>query len=201
MISLPEAIKKGRVSIAEAIAARRTVRDFKDELITLEQLSTLCWAGLGITQEGGFKRAAPSAGALYPIMLYVAVGTGSVQGVDAGVYKYVPKGHGLHLVRSEDQRAAIARASLEQTWMRHAAISFVIAADYDRITPKYGKRGILYAHYEAGHVAENIMLEAVALGLASGIVGAFSDEEVAREAGISERELPLLVLPVGHEKK
>jgi len=198
VILLPEVIKKGRISVEEAIAERRTIRDFNDSPISMAQLSSLCWAAQGTTQEGGFKRAAPSAGALYPIFLYVAVGDGTIEGIEAGVYKYITKGHGLKKVLDGDKRGAIARASLEQTWMRHAAVSFVITVDYDRITPKYGKRGIPYAHYEAGHVAQNIMLEAVALGLGAGIVGAFSDEAVARESGIAENELPLLALPVGH---
>lgn len=199
-LSLPEPRKSGPVSVEEAIAKRRTVRDFAQKAVTAEQLSTLCWAAQGITDPRGFKRAAPSAGALYPIFVYVAVGEGMVEGVPAGVYKYIPKGHQLQKVAEGDKRLAISRASLEQTWMSRASINFIISADYGVITPKYRQRGIQYANFEAGHVAENIMLEAVALGLAAGIVGAFSDEAVAKQAGINESEIPMLVLPVGHEK-
>lgn len=199
-IPLPPPLKKSQTSVEEAIGKRRTVRDFTSAPITLQQLATLCWAGQGITsKEGGFsRRSAPSAGALYPIFLYVAVGDKAVSEIPAGIYKYILSEHKLKLVVKGDQRRAVATASLEQMWMRHAAVNFIISADYSRITPKYGRRGIQYAHFEAGHAAQNIMLEAVALDLASGIVGAFLDEEIKRVAGLPAGEEPLLILPVGH---
>lgn len=202
-ITLPPPIEKSETSVEEAIAKRRTLRDFHSTPITLEQLSTLCWAGQGITsRERGFpRRSAPSAGALYPIFLYVAVGENTVSGLSSGVYKYFPLEHELKLVIKGEQRRAIAVASLGQMWMRNPAVNFIISADYSRITPKYGKRGIQYAHFEAGHVAQNIMLEAIALNLASAIVGAFSDEEVKKITGLPLGEEALLILPVGHPAK
>lgn len=202
-VALPPPLKKSGVSVEEAIARRRTVRDFTSASITLEQLATLCWAGQGITsREGGFpRRSAPSAGALYPIFLYVAIGDKAISEIPAGVYKYLPLEHKLKLIVKGDQRRPIAVASLEQMWMRHPALNFIITVDYSRITPKYGRRGIQYAHFEAGHIAQNIMLEAIALNLASGIVGAFSDEEVKKAVGLPPGEEPLLILPVGHPAK
>ena len=198
MIRLSPQMKKGKVSVEEAVAVRRSVRDFDPKSITLEELSTLCWVGQGITNPNGGYRAAPSAGATYPIFLHVALGAESVVGVDAGIYLYISRDHVLEMVKNGDFRRALARASLEQMWMSDAAVTFLISADYQHITPRYGRRGISYAHYEAGHVAENIMLEAVALGLGSCAVGAFDDSRVAKEAGLGEDEVPLLLIPVGH---
>ena len=198
MISLPPQIKKGKVSVEEAVAGRRSVRGFDPISITLEELATLCWAGQGITNPNCRYRATPSAGATYPIFLYAALGTGSVVGADAGMYLYVPPDHALETVKDGDCRRALARASLDQVWMSDAAVIFLISADYDKITPRYGRRGITYAHYETGHVAQNIMLEAVALGLGSCAVGAFEDNRVAKEAGLEDDKIPLLLIPVGH---
>ncbi|MDH3346296.1 MAG: SagB/ThcOx family dehydrogenase [Kiritimatiellaceae bacterium] len=200
-IKLGKPILKGKVSVEEAVKARRTVRNFEPGGIKPEQLSTLCWAGQGITAKRGPYRAAPSAGALYPIFLYVALGPDSVAGLDAAIYVYQPQDHALDPVKKGDVRGPLASASLEQTWMSRAAVMFLVAADYRRITPKYGRRGIPYAHYEAGLVAENILLESVALGLGAGIVGAFQDERVIKEAGLGADMEPMLLLPVGHKGK
>jgi len=198
MISLPPQTKKGKVSVEEAVAGRRSVRDFDPISITLEELATLCWVGQGITNPNGRYRATPSAGATYPIFLYASLGAESVVGVDAGMYLYITRDHALETIKNGDFRRALARASLDQMWMSNAAVIFLITADYDRITPRYGRRGIPYAHYEAGHVAQNIMLEAVALGLGSCAVGAFEDNRVAKEAGLEDDQIPLLLIPVGH---
>ncbi len=200
-IKLSKPIKKGRKTLEEAIAARRTIRKYDTGAITPEQLATLCWAGQGITAPGRGYRAAPSAGALYPIFLYVALGEKSVPGFDSATYVYLPKEHALESVKKGDARRKLARASLEQMWMSHAAVMFLVAADFKIITPKYGRRGIPYAHYEAGHVAENILLEAVALDLGAGIVGAFNDDNIAKEAGVAKGRDPMLLLPVGHIAK
>ncbi len=197
-VKLEKPLSGGKVSVEEAIKARRTVRSFDPGAITPKELATLCWAGQGITGANGIYRAAPSAGALYPIFLYVAIGPESVPGIKEGTYLYVPKSHSIDHVKSGDARRKLARAALDQMWMSHPAVMFLVAADYKRITPKYGRRGIPYAHYEAGHVAENILIEAVALGLGAGIVGAFDDDWVAREAGIGKGQDPMLLLPVGH---
>ena len=198
MINLPPPIKTGEMSVEEAVSERRSVRDFDSKSITTEELATLCWAGQGITDSNRRYRAAPSAGATYPILLYVALGAESVPGFEAGLYLYVPREHALETIKTGDSRRALARASLEQMWMSDAAVTFIIVADYQQITPRYGRRGIPYAHYEGGHVAENIMLEAVALGLGSCAVGAFDDNRVAKEAALGGDEVPLLLLPVGH---
>jgi len=201
VVQLTKPILKGDMSVEEAIKARRTVRRYNPKGITPRQLSNLCWAGQGVTGANGIYRAAPSAGALYPIFLHVAVGPKSVEGVDEGCYLYHPANHSLELVKKGDIRRKLADAALQQMWLSHAEIMFLIASDFKKITPKYGRRGVKYAHYEAGMVAENILTQAVALGLGAGTVGAFDDERVAKEAALKEEMDPMLLLSVGNALK
>jgi SagB-type dehydrogenase family enzyme len=197
-MKLPKVRKDGDVSVEKALAQRRTVRSFSREPLNAGQLSQVLWAGQGTTEEGGSKRAAPSAGALYPCYLYAAAGKGTVEGIEAGLYRYVPEDQSISLVSQRDIRDVLARSCLSQTWMAHAPVSIVICSDYGRITGKYGERGIRYAMIEAGHIAQNIFLEAVSLGLSAGIVGAFIDDEVIKGMGIPHTHSPLLVMPVGY---
>jgi len=198
MITLSTPLRDSKKSLEEVISKRRSVRNFDSSPIPPEALSTLCWAGQGITSSRGRYRAAPSAGALYPIFLYVALGEESVEGISAGVHLYNPEEHALERVAEEDVRRVLAGAALGQMWMSHAAVMFLIVVEYPRITRKYGNRGMLYAHYEAGHVAQNILLEAVALELGACEVGAFDDYAVMERAGLPDKQEPLLLISVGH---
>ena len=195
---LPPQKPKGMVSVEEAIRGRRTVRAFSNKPMHLHQLSQCLWSGQGITEDHGNKRAAPSAGALYPLDLYAAVGLGGVEGLDTGVYRYKPEGHDLLQVMKGDKREDVAMASLRQMWMSTAPVTLVITADYRRITGKYGKRGIRYALIESGHLGQNIFLQAEAIGLACGIVGAFDDGRVILAAGLPPTHEPLLLMPIGY---
>jgi SagB-type dehydrogenase family enzyme len=196
---LPVPILDGDVSLERAIHKRRTIRSFDDKVLTLNQLSQLLWAAQGITEPGGFKRSAPSAGALYPIDIYAVVGSNSIAGLEPGVYHYEPSNHSISLFRKDDMRKDVANASLSQMWMAHTPLNLIITAEYSRIMGKYGHRGIRYAMIEAGHIGQNIFLQAQAMGLAAGIVGAFEDEKVIKVMGIKETHEPLLVMPVGYE--
>jgi SagB-type dehydrogenase family enzyme len=185
------------LSVEQAVAQRRTVRSFSPQTLRLEQFSQLLWAAQGITGRG-FKRAAPSAGALFPMDLYGVVGNESVAGVPAGVYHYQPDGHRIVQKISQDLRNALSGASLRQMWMAQAPLQLVITAEFSRITGKYGRRGKRYAHMEAGHIAQNIFLQAESLGLKAGIVGAFNDQEVIQALQIPPTHEPMLIMPVGH---
>lgn len=196
---LPLGKLKGVVSVEEAIRNRRTVRDFSNKSLDLHQLSQCLWSGQGITEDNGYKRAAPSAGALYPLDLYAVVGLGGVEGLDTGVYRYKPEGHDLLQVMKGDKREDMAMAALRQMWMSRAPVTFVITAEYRRITGKYGKRGIRYALIESGHLGQNIFLQAEAMGLACGIVGAFNDGRVIKAAGLQPSHEPLLLMPMGYQ--
>ena len=145
-------------------------------------------------------RAAPSAGALYPLEVYVVIGKGGVVGLEPGIYHYNPHTHALELIKEGDYRDELCAACLGQPWVGKAPVSIVITAIYERTMVKYGKRGIRYVHIEVGHVGQNVYLQAVALGLGTVAVGAFYDEEVRKVLGVSENEHPLYVMPVGVPK-
>ncbi len=197
LIKLPEPPAGDGMTLKKALSNRRSARKFSSEPISLETLSSLCWAGQGITSPKGL-RTAPSAGALYPIFLYVAVGEDGVKGVDAGIYLYRPHKNALERVAEGDRRRELAKAALGQMWMSDAPVMFIIAADYSRTTRKYGKRGIRYVHIEVGHVAQNILLEATTRELGACPVGAFRDAVVKDKAGLHDAHKPLLFIPVGH---
>ena len=144
----------------------------------------------------GLLRAAPSAGATYPLEIFVLSGQESVKELEAGIYQYVVNSHSLRLYKSGDFRPDLARAALNQEFIVQAPASIVICALYHRTCDTYGKRGERYIHMEVGHVGENIHLQAVALELASVEVGAFHDEEVRKVLGVEEQIKPLYIMPL-----
>lgn len=190
---------KGDVSLETAINNRRTIRSFTSKKLAREQFSQLLWAAQGITDGRGFKRSAPSGGALYPMDIYAVVGEDLVEGLKAGIYHYEPHGHTISLIIKGDLRNEVAGAALSQMWMAKPPLTLVITAEYDRITSKYGQRGVRYAMIEAGHIGQNIYLQAEALGLGAGIVGAFHDKDVIRVMKIPSAHEPLLIMPVGYK--
>lgn len=193
-IKLPEPRFKGPVSVEEALLKRRSVREYKDEPLTLAEVSQLLWAAQGVTDPRGF-RTAPSAGALYPLELYLVVGR--VEGLSVGVYRYVPDGHYLLRVADGDRREELAAAALGQAYVRDAPIDLVLSAVTERTTSRYGYRGVRYVHMEAGHVGQNVHLQAVSLGLGTVMIGAFTDEQVKQVVGLPKEEVPLYIMPVG----
>ena len=187
---------KGKLSVEEAIKERESQRSFLDRPLSLFQVSQILWAAQGITEEGVFKRAAPSAGALYPLEIYLVVG--NVEGLEPGVYHYHPQDHMVSFRLKGNYQDPLARACLSQGFVAASPLSIVIAAEYERTTIKYGQRGIRYVLMEVGHTGENICLQAVTLGLATCPVGAFMDEEVSRVLELPGRHRPLYILPVGY---
>ncbi|MEW5767205.1 MAG: SagB/ThcOx family dehydrogenase [bacterium] len=199
-IVLPPPKTSGLVSVEAAIAKRRSERDFSTQAVEVEKLSQLLWAAQGITDEvGGFKRAAPSAGALYPLELFIIIG--QVSALEPGLYHYLPFLHKLELIESGDLRGRLARAALSQQFIAAAPLSIVITAEYERVTGKYGQRGVTYTHIEVGHVGENLFLQAEALGLATVPVGAFYDEPVSQLLKLSSDLTPLYIMPFGYPRR
>jgi SagB-type dehydrogenase family enzyme len=194
-IKLPEPKYDSNTSVEQALLERRSVRAYKKVPLTLDEVSQLLWAGQGITDYGSKFRTAPSAGALYPLDVYIAIGT--VEGVAKGVYKYRPRKHELMKVSNGDVRNELASAALGQSCVRESAIVMVFSAVYERTTQKYGNRGIKYVHMEAGHAAQNVYLQAVSLNLGMVVVGAFRDEEIRKILNMSDNERPLYIVPVG----
>jgi SagB-type dehydrogenase family enzyme len=199
-MDLPNVQTDGTVSLEKTIKIRRTIRSFTSQQLTLEQFSQLLWAAYGITEDRGYKRAAASGGACYPMDIYAVVGEKGIKGMDAGIYHYEPMGHSVSLLLEGDLREEVARASLGQMWMARPPMSLVVCAEYARITSRYGDRGVRYAMIEAGHVGQNIFLQAEALGLGAGIVGAFQDEAVIQVMGAPPSHEPLLIMPVGYKR-
>jgi SagB-type dehydrogenase family enzyme len=195
-IKLPEPRYESETSVEAALLERRSVRAYSGEHLTIDELSQLLWAAQGITAPWG-GRTAPSAGALYPLELYVVIG--AVEGVDDGVYRYRPEEHALEKVLDGDVRAELADAALGQDCIRDAAIDIVFMAVYERTTEKYGDRGVRYAQLEAGHAAQNVYLQAVALDLGTVTIGAFTDSEVTSIMNLQEQEDPLYIMPVGRK--
>ncbi|OGN96452.1 MAG: hypothetical protein A2Z77_03150 [Chloroflexi bacterium RBG_13_51_36] len=204
-INLPPPRLQGKVSLEETILRRRAVRRYGREPLDLLQLSQILWSAQGITGSRGL-RAAPSAGATYPLEIFVVVGEQTVTGgeakqahqeLQAGIYHYEADSHSLSLHKPADLRPDLARAALDQEFIIDAPADIVICALYDRTSDTYGTRGERYVHIEVGHVGENIHLQAVALGLATVEVGAFRDEEVRKVLGVDEQIKPLYIMPVG----
>ena len=190
VIQLPEPRLSGKVSIEETLKLRRSVRRFTDHLLTHEEISQLLWSAQGL-RSGGQRRTAPSAGALYPLELYVVMAE--------GVFHFDPAQNTLSVVREGDLREELCRASLNQEFIMEAPLTVAITAVYERIAVRYGKeRGARYVYMEVGHAAQNLALQAVALGLGSVPVGAFDDAAVHRVLGVPEDHEPLYLLPVGH---
>jgi SagB-type dehydrogenase family enzyme len=196
IISLPEPKLTGGISLEDTLQKRRSVREYTSEPLMQGEVSQIVWAAQGKTTDWG-GRTAPSAGALYPLELYVIVG--NVQGLSTGVYKYKPEKHELNKTKNEDIRDRLSQAALDQVFIKHGAISLIISGSYGRTTAKYGDRGIRYVQMEAGHAAQNVCLQVTALGLGAVTVGAFNDSEVKDVAGLSEDESPLYIIPVGRK--
>jgi len=198
-IKLPESSYTSNTSVEAALSKRRSIRDYSGENLTLDEVSQLLWAAQGITAPWG-GRTAPSAGALYPLELYVVVG--DVEGIDKGVYKFrnSREEHELEKVKDGDIRAELADAAVGQECIRDAAIDIVFTAVYERTTRKYGERGIRYVHMEAGHAAQNVYLQAVSLDLGTVVIGAFIDDRVKELVNAGEQETTLYIMPVGRKK-
>jgi SagB-type dehydrogenase family enzyme len=197
---LPQPDVTGQVPLEKTIKSRRTVRSFAPTCIALKDFSQLLWAAQGVIETGGFRRSVPSGGALYPIDVYAVVGESGVQEIESGVYHYDPGAHEIILVKEGDLRRELAKASLGQMWMAAAPVDLIVTAEYKRSSSKYGERGVRYSMIEAGHVGQNIFLQAEALGLGAGIVGAFHDQEVTWVAKLGQGHEPLLIMPVGYKK-
>lgn len=192
VITLPPPQQKGTLSLEEALARRRSVREFADTPLSLSELGQLFWAAQGVTDPAGL-RTAPSAGALYPLEVYAAT--------REGVYHYEPAGHRLMVHARSDVRRALYTAALQQSAVLNAPAVMVIAAVYARTAYKYGEeRTPRYVHLETGHAAQNILLQAIALDLVAVTIGAFEDDIVKQALALPSDQEPLYLIPVGHPR-
>jgi SagB-type dehydrogenase family enzyme len=185
---LPQPKTSGEISVEEALVRRRSKRHFAQKELTWEQISQLLWACQGIT-ENGF-RTAPSAGALYPLEVYLVT--------KEGISHYQPEEHSLKSLLKEDQRHQLCQAALNRQCIKEAPASIVITAVFQQVESRYRERAIRYVYLEAGHAAQNIHLQAVALGLGSVPIGAFYDEKVQQVLSLPENHHPIYIIPIGY---
>ena len=194
-IKLPVPDVSGDTTIEENIAKRRSIRSYSNTSLSLKDVSQLLWAAQGVTSDIGF-RTAPSAGALYPLEVYlVAI---NVDGLDVGVYRYMPDNHSIVQTIEGNIGDELSIAALSQPQVRDCAANVVFAADHSRSTAKYGKRGIRYTSIEIGHAAQNVCLQGVALGIGTCTVGAFDDERVRQVLKLPDNENALYILSLGY---
>ncbi len=191
-ISLPDPVHRGKMPLEEAIAKRESVRNFNATPLKDTEISQLLWAAQGITRSWG-GRASPSAGALYPLEIYLVL--------EDGLFHYNPRHHQLLRLSEEDLRGILASAALGQNCVRNAPATVVISAVFERIERKYGNRGERYVKIEVGHAAQNVLLQAVSLGLGAVPIGAFQDDRVQKALRLPADHVPLYLIPVGHEKR
>ena len=197
-VRLPSPRSEGILSLEGAISSRRSVRNYSSNPISLEQLSQILWAAQGITHNG--LRSSPSAGALYPMELYVIIRSNGVENVVAGIYHYDNRNHTMTLVKQGDFSEDLQRATDDQESVGAAAVNIVITAIFERTTSKYGGRGIQYIFQESGHISQNMSLQACALGLASVAMGAFQEDAVVKVLGVAGNERPIYVHAIGLER-
>jgi SagB-type dehydrogenase family enzyme len=194
-IRLPEPARDGEMSVEKAISQRRSTRSFRDEPITLDQVSQILWAAQGITEEQRKFRAAPSAGATYPLEVFLL--SCAVEGLEPAVFRYVPDGHSLSKVVDGDKRQDLYAQALRQPSIINAPAVLVIGGDFARTTRRYGSRGEQYVFMEVGHVGQNIQLQAESLGLSSVVIGAFDDSGVQKVLGLPKDLTPFYIIPMG----
>ena len=196
MISLPEPRKDSDVSIEQSLIQRRSIRSYSDDTLTLTEVAQILWAAQGITDSRGY-RTAPSAGALYPLEVYLVAG--NVEGLETGIYRYEPEKNEIHQINTGDYRDELSEAALAQSSVAKGAVSIVFSAIYERTTVKYGERGVRYVHIEVGHAAQNLCLQAAAMDLGVVTIGAFDDNGVADILGLPDDEKALYIIPVGRK--
>lgn len=209
LVRLPAPSHDSQFSLEKAIKMRRSVREYKDSPLSLTEISQILWAAQGFTRERkepparwnpkyewqGGLRTAPSAGALYPMEIYLLAG--KVEGLPGGLYKYIPKNHALSILAGADKRKALCQAALGQPQVEKAPAVILMAGVYERTSYKYGQRAERYVHMEAGSVAENVYLQATALGIGTVLIGAFNDDEVKKVMKLPADESPLIIMPMG----
>jgi len=191
-IILPEPLTKGLVSLEETIAKRRSIRHFSREFLTLQELSQLLWAGNGISR-GNFYHTYPSAGALYPIEIYVVAQ--NVHKLQEGMFHYVPHKHCIELIKPGRFLYRLSEVSYGQSAINECSVAFIITVVLSRSLKKYGDRAERYVQIEVGHVGQNILLQAVALGLGAVPMGAFIDDGLRDEFRMEGD--PYYIIPVG----
>ena len=197
---LPPATVTSNMSVDQAIRSRRSVRTYSTTSLTLQDVSQLLWASQGITDTDRNYRTAPSAGHVFPMEMYMVTGNNSVQGLGAGIYHYNPFNHTLEKIAEGDMRYNLSQAAHQQKWVETAPISLIITGNYQKMKEKYPDERIStrFVDIEAGHIGENIYLEAVAHGMGTVAIGSFYDDQMINLLKLPSTETPIYIYPVGY---
>ncbi len=185
---LPVPEKQEGPGLWQILQNRRSQRRFKSQNLTLQQLSQLLWATQGVTTQQGpyYFRTAPSAGALYPVETYLVIS--KIDGLEPGLYHYAVTRHGLEQLKISDFAPEAAQAALDQSMIQMAPVTFIWSAIFQRSKWKYLQRAYRYIYLDAGHIAQNLALAAVGLGLGSCQIAALYDDEVNRLIEVDGKE-------------
>ncbi|WP_291319869.1 SagB/ThcOx family dehydrogenase, partial [Desulfonatronospira sp.] len=181
-VDLPEFNTEGETSLEQALSKRKSTRSYADKPLKMEEEAQLLWAAQGVNRPRQGFRTAPSAGALFPLEVFLVAG--NVEELDPGVYRYLPKEHKLKKEKAGNVQGDLHRSALGQSSVRDAPAVLVIAGIYERTTGRYGDRGRQYVHMEVGHAGQNIHLQAETLGLGTVVIGAFDDSGVQAALGL-----------------
>jgi SagB-type dehydrogenase family enzyme len=195
VVELSQPKFKSTVSIEEALLKRRSVRNYMNDPLSISEISQLLWAAQGITEEKYNLRTAPSAGALYPLEIYIAAS--NVEDLAPGLYKYQPQDYTLKKISKGDKRRDISNAALRQDAIESASAIILITAVYERTAVKYGGRTERYVNIEVGAAAQNIYLQTVSLEIGTVIIGAFKDDSLKKTLNLPANERPLAIMPLG----
>ena len=193
-MKLPEPKLEGSTSLEEVLSLRRSIREYREAEISVEQVSQLLWSAYGITSGEGY-RTAPSAMALYPLEIDLVAG--AVTDLPAGVYRYSPIDHSLKISKEGNLIQELAGTTFDQAFVGQGAAVVVFSAVYERTAAKFGDQGAKMAHLDLGHSAQNLHLQATALGIGTVVVGAFRPDEVSQLLGLPGNEEPLYLMPLG----
>jgi len=192
ILTLPKPNLDGSVSLEQTIAVRRSRRSFLSKALTLEQIGQLAWAAQGQDAKSRY-RTVPSAGATYPLELFVVT--------EEGLFHYLLAKHALEKLTDQDLRCALAAAAWGQEFIEAAPLTLVFAAEFVRTTGRYGRRGVRYVYMEAGHAVQNVHLQAESLGLGSVAVGAFDDASVSKVLSLPKHLEPIYMVVVGYPRQ
>lgn len=200
----PDTIGRGGVTLERAIHTRRSIREYAPGPLDDPEIGQILWAAQGITGPDGKQRAVPSARAVYPIQVWIAIfePEGRLDfksNLAPGIYRYEPQGHALALVKSGDPRAAIL-AGARQPQIEHAAAVIAIVGDSALAAAKFGPNAARWLGMEAGFAIENVYLQATALGLGTVMVGGFQPAPIHDALGLTDGWIPLGLMPVGRRK-
>ena len=196
IINLPEPVTDGEMSLEKTMTLRRSVRSYVDEPLSISEISQLLWSAQGITNERGF-RTAPSAGATFPLEMYVVVN--NVDGLRKGIYHYSPHDNHIEMLNDEDVSSDLMRACLSQSMIVDGGAVLIFAAVFERTTARYGERGERYVYNEIGHASQNVHLQAAALDLGTVVIGAYRDDEVEEILKLGEDIKVLYLMPIGKQ--